>query len=713
MRKSAFSLVVILTVTIVIVNSFGTCYAQQSLPIGGKGIYLWQLWTANNGGKNLNTIIAKLKSTGISWIVIKMGDGDSFYNSSDKSLYTWATTNYGSMDSVISIFHSNGIKLLAFQYVYGVPHYWGNTWSETDVANWILDVKGIDGLMIDAEIEYDNLANRVGAARTYCDSIRAHHPNSFIGLTAWARPNSHPTFPWTTFLDRVAVNMPQAYWAARPTTVQNELNLMSSQFISNTNIWVSQGDSAAAKPIMPIGDAYDSAVMQGDITYFCSACQTTYNYPGVSLWEYTQVSYSFIWDEYTAGWHRYPFVLSTVPANNDTTTLISNSVTIQFSAVMDTQSVRGAFSIVPSVIGSLAWMNSNKTLTLTPSQSLSFNTAYTVKLDSTVRSASGPGLDQNNDGVYGDIYTFSFRTESALLSLKNPVIFPQVALNDSLVIQMGVRNRSANSITITSIFNKTGLFKSNQTVPVSISAGDSVLIPVLFKPQAYGSFSDTLFVNSAEGSISIPLNGSSPTPTLYVSRTLIGYGSRSVGSSIKGTFYITSLSINPVRVDSIKLRTKYFQISSFTMPQTLKLYDTLKIDLTFVPDSGRSYTDSVSIYNNSSTPIFRISLTGTGVGSSAVEPTNASVANTPVLSQNYPNPFNPTTTISFSLPVRAFVSLKIFNLVGREVAGLVNETKSPGAYSVQWNAAGCASGMYFYRLNSGSFTDTKKLLLIK
>ena len=62
---------------------------------------------------------------------------------------------------------------------------------------------------------------------------------------------------------------------------------------------------------------------------------------------YTQVAYSFIWDEYTVGWHRYPFVLSTLPANKDTTTLISNSVTIQFSAAMDTQSVRGAFSQDP------------------------------------------------------------------------------------------------------------------------------------------------------------------------------------------------------------------------------------------------------------------------------------------------------------------------------------------------------------------------------
>jgi hypothetical protein len=235
----------------------------------------------------------------------------------------------------------------------------------------------------------------------------------------------------------------------------------------------------------------------------------------------------------------------------------------------------------------------------------------------------------------------------------------------------------------------------------------------VFKPQTYGVVSDTLFVNSANGSISIALSGSSPMPTLYVSRTSIGYGSRVAGSSTKGTFYITSLSINPVRIDSIKLRTVYFQMSSLTLPQTLKLYDTLKIDLTFIPDAGRSYTDSVTVYNNSSTPVYRISLLGTGVATSVEEPSDALLPNTPVLSQNYPNPFNPSTNISFSLPAQAFVSLKIFNLVGREVATLVSGEIGAGRYVRQWNAAGYASGMYFYRLQTGSFSDTKKLVLVR
>lgn len=309
MRKPALSLFVASILIVMSCASSGLSFAKDTLPIKGKGMFIWQLWSATGSGKSLSATIAKLKSCGISWIVIKMGDSDSFYNLPGKSLYTWAAANGGSMDSVISIFHSNGIKVLAFQYVRGDPHYWANVWSETDVANWILDVKGIDGLIIDAEIEYDNLATRVASARAYCDSIRVHHPDGFVGLTAWSRVNSHPTFPWTTFLSRVAVNMPQAYWGARPTTVQNELNLMSTQFISNTNTWVSQGDSAAAKPIMPIGDGYSSASLKvGDITAFANICQTTYNYQGISLWEYNQIPSAYILDEYAAAW-----VVSAVP----------------------------------------------------------------------------------------------------------------------------------------------------------------------------------------------------------------------------------------------------------------------------------------------------------------------------------------------------------------------------------------------------------------
>jgi len=83
------------------------------------------------------------------------------------------------------------------------------------------------------------------------------------------------------------------------------------------------------------------------------------------------------------------------------------------------------------------------------------------------------------------------------------------------------------------------------------------------------------------------------------------------------------------------------------------------------------------------------------------------------LQQNYPNPFNPTTTISFSISSRSFVTLKIFDVMGRDVATMVSEEMSAGNYSRQWNATDFPSGVYFYRLKVGTFTETKRLILMR
>jgi hypothetical protein len=83
------------------------------------------------------------------------------------------------------------------------------------------------------------------------------------------------------------------------------------------------------------------------------------------------------------------------------------------------------------------------------------------------------------------------------------------------------------------------------------------------------------------------------------------------------------------------------------------------------------------------------------------------------LEQNYPNPFNPETTISYQLPAFSNVVLKVYDLHGREAATLVNEKKAAGKHSVTWNASSMSSGVYFYRLRAGGFSETKKLLLLK
>jgi hypothetical protein len=83
------------------------------------------------------------------------------------------------------------------------------------------------------------------------------------------------------------------------------------------------------------------------------------------------------------------------------------------------------------------------------------------------------------------------------------------------------------------------------------------------------------------------------------------------------------------------------------------------------------------------------------------------------LSENYPNPFNPTTNFTYEISKAGFVSIKIYDILGREVATLVNEVKQAGSYPATWNALNAGSGIYFCKMQSGSFSATKKMILMK
>ena len=88
------------------------------------------------------------------------------------------------------------------------------------------------------------------------------------------------------------------------------------------------------------------------------------------------------------------------------------------------------------------------------------------------------------------------------------------------------------------------------------------------------------------------------------------------------------------------------------------------------------------------------------------------------LFNNYPNPFNPTTTIKYSVPKVGNVKLRVYNMMGQLIKTLVNDTKAPGFYNIEWNGTNesnsrVASGIYFYRFESGNFVANNKMILIK
>ena len=112
-----------------------------------------------------------------------------------------------------------------------------------------------------------------------------------------------------------------------------------------------------------------------------------------------------------------------------------------------------------------------------------------------------------------------------------------------------------------------------------------------------------------------------------------------------------------------------------------------------------------------------------GIDVTVVDPSSNNLPNGFGLGQNYPNPFNPSTTINFSIPSSSFVTLMIYDVLGNEVATLVNEEKPKGSFEVKFSTSGGSSsgsevfnlpsGIYFYRLQAGSFVETKKMILLK
>jgi hypothetical protein len=138
------------------------------------------------------------------------------------------------------------------------------------------------------------------------------------------------------------------------------------------------------------------------------------------------------------------------------------------------------------------------------------------------------------------------------------------------------------------------------------------------------------------------------------------------------------------------------------------------------PDSGYYFVGWIGdIYTGPENPhdiYFCGDATETGYFAPGTSEVAVRVDNTPLrfnLEQNYPNPFNPSTTIKFELPRASQVNLSVFDILGREVSVLVNERRGAGVYEVKFDGSNLASGVYFYRLQAGSFLQTMKLLLIR
>lgn len=161
----------------------------------------------------------------------------------------------------------------------------------------------------------------------------------------------------------------------------------------------------------------------------------------------------------------------------------------------------------------------------------------------------------------------------------------------------------------------------------------------------------------------------------------------------------------------IKLETGeelYTQLFNFNQnpPMSVQMHSAVITSDNQLVLGARIYFEQPSYHVNSYVAGFDLNVL-TGIEENANAPAEFN------LSQNYPNPFNPSTKINFSLPAGEHVTLKVYDVLGREVTTLLNEEKSAGAYSIDFDGSGLTSGIYFYRINAGSFNQTRSMMLVK
>ena len=194
----------------------------------------------------------------------------------------------------------------------------------------------------------------------------------------------------------------------------------------------------------------------------------------------------------------------------------------------------------------------------------------------------------------------------------------------------------------------------------------------------------------------------------------VDFDSTIIGNSSSNQIYIANSGSAQLNIDSITISDSRFTLNINNL--SIEPYSSYKSLLQFTPDSIKNYYASLKVYSNAGSK--EILITGIGKDNTVnVGDENLTIL-TFSLNQNYPNPFNPSTTISWQSPVSSWQTLKIYDLLGNEIATLVDEYRPAGSYEFNYtlgrdSSPARASGIYFYQLKAGDYVETKKMILLK
>ncbi|MCC6476243.1 T9SS type A sorting domain-containing protein, partial [bacterium] len=210
-----------------------------------------------------------------------------------------------------------------------------------------------------------------------------------------------------------------------------------------------------------------------------------------------------------------------------------------------------------------------------------------------------------------------------------------------------------------------------------------------------------------------------PLPVIATSQDTMDFGTLNPndGSSATISLWVYNEGgVDPLSVTGMVINPPAIR-SAYTLSQTtfsVAAGDSEEVLVTFDPVTHRAYNGLLAINNNSNNnAAYGVILRGTGDSTVSVNEIDLPLPQEYALLQNFPNPFNPQTQINFSLPASSEVRLTVVNMLGQEVALLAQGRLSAGTFSATFDGANLPSGLYFYRLDAGNFTSTRKMMLMK
>jgi uncharacterized lipoprotein YddW (UPF0748 family) len=294
------------------------------------------------------------------------------------------------------------------------------------------------------------------------------------------------------------------------------------------------------------------------------------------------------------------------------------------------------------------------------------------------------------------------------------LILDDVALGQTATGNVSVYNRAGNTLEITS------LISSVQGLTATISSStilDSAILNITYTPSLLGHVYDSVFIvnNSMLGTVKIAVRGNSPIPTLTAISPTLLYSNTSIGDSSVKYMYFTTSSMNDVRIDSFKIASSngVYTPRPDSLPVIISVGDTLSVAVSFTPDTAKFFIDTIIVHSTAQNSPTKIVLFGNGQIQLSADRESGMWPLAYGLSQNYPNPFNPQTTLSFTLVQSHHTTLKVYDLLGRELATVVDGILDGGTHTYTFDGSTLASGVYVYRLVSGTFVQTKKMVLQK